>query len=75
MIVVNEPLPHQLTVGRLRELLREIPESTVVGIAVPPSLCFDPRLTLYFNVRISYCGGPVLKLVPTGTETEEGLPG
>jgi hypothetical protein len=68
---VNEPLPHNLTVGRLRELLREVPDEVVVGLAVPSSLRMEPGLTQLYNVRASYSGGPVLKLLPVEVMPED----
>jgi hypothetical protein len=60
--MVNEPLPHQLTAGQLRESLRDVPDATVVVLVVRPSLHVEPRLTLLYNVHVSYSGGPVLRL-------------
>lgn len=62
--MTNDPLPHQLTVGQLKELLRDVPDATIVGLAVPPSLHVDSRLTILYNLRVGEIGGPVLKLIP-----------
>ena len=62
MTIVNEALPHMLTVGRLKELLRDVPDATVVALLVPPTFPVDPRFTLFLNVRATYSGGPVLNL-------------
>jgi hypothetical protein len=39
--MVNDPLPHQLTVGKLKEHLREVPDGTVVALEVPPTFPVD----------------------------------
>jgi len=69
--MVNESLPHNLTVGQLEELLRDVPDATVVIFAVPPSLLVDSRFTLLYNVRVGYTGGPVLKLLPVESGSRE----
>ena len=69
--MANEPLPHQLTVGRLWELLREVPDEAVVGLVVPPWLRVEPRLTLLYNVRVRSPGGPVLELLPVEVAPED----
>lgn len=61
--MVNEPSPHQLTVGRLKELLRQVPDLTVVAVKVPPLPPdgWPGARYLPFTVR-PYEGGPVLML-------------
>ena len=65
--MVNEPLPQQPTVGRLKELLLDVPDATVVALVVTPSLRVEPRFTLMYNDRVDYPGGPALKLHPDAT--------
>jgi hypothetical protein len=62
----NEPLPHQLTVEKLRRLLDGVPDNTVVALKLPPDILqdHDPRFALMFNVDASYEGGPLLFLRP-----------
>ena len=60
--LVNEPLPHQLTVGRLRESLRGVPDHTVVCLVLPAQPGERPLVQVLTNARVEYSGGPVLKL-------------
>ena len=56
--MVNDPMPYQLTVGQLKTMLHEVPDETVVAIVVPPSFRVDSRLTLLYNVEVSYTADP-----------------
>jgi hypothetical protein len=58
----SEPPPYMLTVGRLKEMLRDVPDQTVVVLVVPPTFPVDPRFTRVLNVRASYPGGPAVVL-------------
>jgi hypothetical protein len=58
----NEPPPSMLTVARLREVLRDVPDQTVVVLAVPPDFPVDPRMGRVLNVRACYPGGPAVVL-------------
>ena len=62
----NEPLPHQLTVEKLRRLPDGVPDNTVVALKLPPDTMegHDPRYELMFNVDASYEGGPLLYVRP-----------
>jgi hypothetical protein len=64
---VNQPLPFQLTVARLRELLATVPDDVVVGLKVPAGAFGDPDLATFYNLRAEYSGGPVVAFVPVGT--------
>ena len=72
--MANEPRPHNFTVGQLKELIRDVPDATVVIAVVPPSLYVDSRLTLRYNVRIEYAGGPVLRVLPVDGGPEQPVP-
>jgi hypothetical protein len=62
--MVNEPLPHQLTVGQLKELLRDVHDGAVVGVRLPPPIADwpYPRLVSVSGVH-SYSGGPICELL------------
>ena len=63
----NAPMPWQLNVGQLRAAIAEVPDDVVVSLVLAPSTQRHECLTLFLNVGVSYQGGPVLKLHPTGT--------
>jgi hypothetical protein len=46
--MISDPLPQQLTVGQLKELLCDVPDATFrrISVVVPPSLHVDPRPTI-----------------------------
>jgi hypothetical protein len=54
---INAPLPHQLTVGKLRSILANASDEVVVGLRIPRGFQGDPVLTLLCNVRLQYEGG------------------
>ena len=62
--------PPMLTVGQLKEILRDVPDDKFVVLVVPPAFRVEPELTLFYNVRISYEGGHVLKVRPIVPEEE-----
>jgi hypothetical protein len=62
---LNESHPNALTVGRLRELLADVPDATVVAIVIPPGTTVDDRLTIFCNAQAEYHRGPVFKLLPS----------
>lgn len=61
----NDPMPWQLTVGQLREALRDAPDEAVVALRVPASWSGPSAVveTLH-NLRIEYRGGAVVTFVP-----------
>lgn len=60
---VNEPLPGQLTVGRLRELLKDVHEQAVVGLRVRASIKFPPQLPyVLVNLRVANVAPPMVIL-------------
>jgi hypothetical protein len=69
--MVNEPLPHNLTVGKLREILEGIPEQTVITLCLPPNTMIHPELTIYCDVKVTYRGGPVLVLSPESSTSPD----
>jgi hypothetical protein len=70
--LANEPLPWQLTVGRLRAAISSIPDEVVVSIVTQPTTPRHDDLTLFLNVEVNYAGGPLFKLIPReGTSSAE----
>jgi hypothetical protein len=70
--MVNEAMPWQLTVDQLRRSLAEVPDGTVVGLAVPPGGLGHPELTVLYNLTVEYAGGPIVILSPR--VTDDALP-
>lgn len=62
--MANEPMSWQLTVGQLREVLREVPDEVVVGLQVPAPGIGHPLLTVFYDLRVEYGGGAIVRLVP-----------
>jgi hypothetical protein len=70
--MVNEPLPHQLTIGVLRDVIAECDERAVVGlvlnradlveVAADLSRIGDIEMEVYMNVRVARTGGSVVQL-------------
>lgn len=60
----NEPMPWQLTVGKLRKTLEQVPDDVVVALVVPPGSLGDATLTTFHNLRPDYDDGAVFRLVP-----------
>jgi hypothetical protein len=59
-----EPLPWQLTVGKLRKVLENVPDDTVVALVVPAGGIGHPELQLIMNLQVTYTGGPVVGFSP-----------
>lgn len=57
-------MPWQLTVGELRRVISDAPDEVVVGLALPPGTPSDARFTVLLNVKVSYPGGPIVRLSP-----------
>jgi hypothetical protein len=70
-MVVNEPMPYQLTVGRLREILRDAPDEAVIGLKLPPGFHGHDQLSIYVNVEASYSSGPIVLLRPVSIDQKE----
>jgi hypothetical protein len=66
----NIPPFEHLTVGQLRTALAGVPDEVVVALVLPPGTRTDARLTLFFNLKTDYAGGPVFRLRPL--ESDEG---
>jgi hypothetical protein len=62
--MVNEPMPWQMTVERLRELIRDVPGDVVVALHVPAPGIGDRDLDVFYDVEVEYKGGPLFRLVP-----------
>ncbi|MCR9202928.1 MAG: hypothetical protein NXI04_30145 [Planctomycetaceae bacterium] len=71
---MNEPLPHQMTVGQLRQLLAEVPDTTVVGFALLPVRIRGHLITQLINVEAVYNGGPTLLLRPNEKTPDDHHP-
>ena len=61
---MNDPLPTQLTVGELRKLIENAPDSTVIALQLPPSAHGEHQLTLFCNLTAKYDSGPIVLLAP-----------
>lgn len=60
---VNESLPGQLTVGRLRQLLDGVDEQAVVVLRVCKTLDVpSPLQSVLMNLRVARIGSPVVVL-------------
>jgi len=60
---VNEPLPGQLTVGRLRQLLEGVHDQAVVALRVYETIEVPPPLrTVLANLKVANAGSPVVIL-------------
>ena len=62
--MVNEPRPWQMTVEQLRELLKDVPGDVVVGLRVTPPGLGAPDVTVIWNLKAEYRGGPVFLFAP-----------
>jgi len=62
--MANDPLPYQLTVGRLKKALEAVDENVVVSLQVPAGGIGHPSLAVFLNLQVSYTSGPVFKLEP-----------
>ncbi len=58
--MVNEPLPHQLTVGELRQIIADAPDTTIIAFAVPASKHDNHTISTICNLTAVYTGGPIL---------------
>jgi len=67
---VNEPMPLQLTVGKLRQALQIAPDEAIVGLRVPASGIGHQELTTYYNLRVDYSGGMILRFTPWSTSPD-----
>ncbi len=61
---MNEPLPNQLTVGKLRRIIEGAHDNTVVGLHLPPGFRSHPDLGTVWNLDVQYNGGPIVILSP-----------
>jgi hypothetical protein len=64
--MANEPMPWQMTVGQLRQVLRDVPDEAVVALRVPASgLDGGGEVgSVFYNLRVEYGGGVVVQFVP-----------
>lgn len=60
--MVNEPMPWQLTVGQLRRALAEVPDELVMAPGIG-----HPDLAVFYNLRVEYGGGVIVRLHPVST--------
>ncbi|MCA8991153.1 MAG: hypothetical protein KDA88_04200 [Planctomycetaceae bacterium] len=72
--MVNEPSPHQMTVAELKSLLAEVPDTTVVGFALPTFDVGGEIITHILNVTAEYRGGPMLLLRPHTEGGDQQVP-
>ena len=62
--MANEPMPWQLTVGQLRDVLLDIPDGVVVALQVPPPGIGHAEATIFCNLQVEYAGGMLVRLIP-----------
>ena len=72
-LLVNEPLETQLTVGDLRRLIDDLPDSTVVALSIPPAPHNGHTLAMLCNLTAEQ-RGPVVLMRPSPTESLRVLP-
>jgi len=61
--MVNEPMPWQLTVAKLRSVLEKSDPNAVVTLEVPPGGIGHPELTIFLNLKVKD-RGPVVGFQP-----------
>lgn len=61
--MVNEAMPHQLTVGQLRHILEGAQEQAVVVLQLPAGHTSHPELAVFVNVAVRVVG-PIVVLSP-----------
>ena len=60
---VNEPLPGQLTVGRLRELLKDAHDQAVVSLCVRETIEVRPPFNyVLVNLKVAKVTSPIVAL-------------
>jgi hypothetical protein len=64
ILMVNAPMPVQLTVGKLRRILENVPDNTVISLQVPHGGIGHSELETFYNLKTHYAGGPVLRFQP-----------
>ena len=62
--MANEPMPWQMTIERLRELIQDVPENVVVALYVRSPGIGSPNVDIIYNLEAEYTGGPVFCLIP-----------
>jgi hypothetical protein len=70
--MVNEPRPNQMTVGKLRALLEDVPAETVVALFLPKGFQGHPDLAIITNVDGAYNGGLIFRLTPQMDRLDTG---
>jgi hypothetical protein len=71
--MMNEPQSWQLTVGRLRHALADLPSEAVVGMPVPACGLEGGPGSRFYNLRVEYGGGVLVELVPFDPSPGEAL--
>ncbi len=62
-MATNDPLPGQLTVGRLRALLEGVHDQAVVALMLRETIEVPESVKhLFLNVRVARKAGPVVRL-------------
>jgi hypothetical protein len=69
--MMNQPLPHQLTVGKLRQIIEGAPDETVVTLQIPAGFQADPQLVTGYNLEVRYSGDLMIVLAPQTTTSEQ----
>ena len=61
--MVNDPMPWQMTVAKLRSVLEQADPNAVVCLEVPAGGIGNPELTMFLNIKVKD-RGPVVGLQP-----------
>lgn len=69
--MVNEPLPHQLTVGQLRQSLEGVPDATVIALELPAGYQAHPEMASFVNLGVLRVSGPIVVLSPLSRGASE----
>lgn len=68
----NEPLPNQLTVGKLRRLIERAPDGAVVALELPAGFRCPAEFATIHNLDVRYEGEPVVRLLVQGAPQKTG---
>jgi hypothetical protein len=67
---MNEPLPWQLTVAQLREVLATAPDEAIVALRVPAPGLGHADLDVFCNLKVERSAGMIVLLAPELRDAE-----
>ena len=73
LLVTNDPLKGQLTVGELRRIIAGVPDTAVVALSIPPAPHNRHALAVLCNLTVEH-RGPVVLMRPSPSEALRVLP-